>query len=264
MGRPWVLKEFKLVYDCGTGECDLTFTPVPVAGSPAPQLFNSTNSPRSQAFQAQFIDQVPSLSASTIAELTMEISDDFYASENVSEGPNFDLTQAFAQSPNQFRTAVRDAIPIESGLTPNHILNRATALTCAGCHQLSQQPNKPLGGGLTWPRSLGFVHISERVQDQENGPDGLRFGISPALIDVFLPMRTQHLVQFLDSHSQESSERISCVDSAEDSVLTADDEATPLRPLPETTDAIQPPLSQDEIMRTVIRTRPIGRMMQVH
>ena len=87
----------------------------------------------------------------------------------------------------------------------------------------------------------------ERIQDQENGPNGLLFGISPALIDVFLPLRLHHLDTFLHS-SVDSLNQNTCIPSEETGVLTAEDEATPMRPLPQNQDKIKPPLSQEEIM----------------
>ena len=39
------------------------------------------------------------------------------------------------------------------------ILDRATAVTCAGCHRISRSAD--LGGGLVFPRPAGFVHVGE-------------------------------------------------------------------------------------------------------
>ena len=60
---------------------------------------------------------------------------------------------------------------------------RAETQSCAGCHQFSN--NASLGGGLTWPSSLGFVQVDERSN------------LSPALHNVFLPHRQQVLQSFV-------------------------------------------------------------------
>jgi hypothetical protein len=65
------------------------------------------------------------------------------------------------------------------------LLNRAGAITCGGCHQLSNgQPIGRLNGTpVTWPASAGFVHISEQTD-----PSGNHI-ISQALSQFFLPFR---------------------------------------------------------------------------
>ena len=66
------------------------------------------------------------------------------------------------------------------GLTSQNIFDRATALTCAGCHANEVLPDLDLGGGVQRPVSLGFHHINE-------------YGvISPALRTVFLPQRDEN------------------------------------------------------------------------
>src|SRR6185436_3426806 len=71
-----------------------------------------------------------------------------------------------------------------STLTVNQVLNRATTQTCAGCHMVSN--GQALGGGLTWPSSLGFVHIDESS------------ALSPALSGTFLPRRKAVLEKFIN------------------------------------------------------------------
>jgi hypothetical protein len=82
-----------------------------------------------------------------------------------------------------------------SDRTPAEIAARATALSCAGCHALSSNAN--LGGGVTWPASLGVNHVTE--QATETGPDGPRYKISDALTGVFLKHRSKVLSDFIVS-----------------------------------------------------------------
>ena len=56
--------------------------------------------------------------------------------------------------------------------------------------------NVALGGGLTWPPSLGFTHVTEREIEVIGGE--ARFRISDALNDVFLPARKRILENFLN------------------------------------------------------------------
>ena len=252
MGAPWTLKEFKLVYDCGTGDCDLSMVPVPVAGAPAPQLFGPRRAPRNIAFQSFFPTQVASLSADRLDDIFMEIPDDFYAGENVSQGPAFDLNAAYQTSPVEFRDAVQDELPQDSGLTTTDIMNRATAITCAGCHQVSNRV-RTLGAGVPWAPSLGFVHISERDAQNEVGPDGIRYGISPALQRLFLPSRVIHLAQSIRAFSEAPS---TCAETSITQLVETEDEATPLRPLPEDSEEVLPPLTQREVMDQMIQRNP--------
>lgn len=74
----------------------------------------------------------------------------------------------------------------DCGLTPQHIVARAGALTCGGCHEFSK--NQAVAPNVLWPEPKdGFVHIDE------NG------GLSPALLQSFLPERRQILVDFIKS-----------------------------------------------------------------
>jgi len=70
-------------------------------------------------------------------------------------------------------------LPQNCQLAPEHILNRAGVISCGGCHKFSD--NKPIGPGVTWPASSGFVHVDEKG------------GLSPALNDHFLDDRRRVL-----------------------------------------------------------------------
>jgi hypothetical protein len=75
---------------------------------------------------------------------------------------------------------------IESGQPEaEHVLNRAGALTCGGCHEFTatgmKQVGKVQGQPICWPTSQPFVHV------EENGD------LSIALKEVFLPFRRDRL-----------------------------------------------------------------------
>jgi hypothetical protein len=138
----------------------------------------------------------------------------------VDESHRGDYFQAFTTSAEQddsFRVALQDRLTaLGSKLTPDDIVKRALTRSCAGCHEISggglvlggSGPAGPgpasaidprdLGGGLLWPRSLGFVHVSEEDFFREPAQDaGKRYGISNALKDLFLPHRKEVLERFL-------------------------------------------------------------------
>jgi hypothetical protein len=73
-------------------------------------------------------------------------------------------------------------VPSACALTEEHVLNRAGAVSCGGCHQFSN--DKLVAPGVPWPKSATFVQIDER---------GATPTVSPALRDHFLPTRYQFL-----------------------------------------------------------------------
>jgi hypothetical protein len=167
-----------------------------VKTNPFGGLFNpSSADAQKTAFDTHLVTQVPTLAATTLAGIDLKIPDVFNGGQSLSSGAaeNNYLTQ-FA-GPSTLRTNVTAAIPAGSTLTADDIVSRARALSCAGCHRLNS--NVDIGGGLTWPASQGFTHISE--QSPVVGADGvLRFQLSAALTDAFLPVRKQVLEDFLN------------------------------------------------------------------
>lgn len=80
------------------------------------------------------------------------------------------------------------ACPPEDPITALHLMKRAAAIGCAGCH--APEPllgDRELGCGAVWPQSLGVNHIDEEGR------------VSPALRDVFLPYRARVLETFLQA-----------------------------------------------------------------
>lgn len=181
----WHLREFKLRRLCdpsNPANCKVRFDHVTVKSNPAEELFAGTHT-RSESFRAAFANSVGSLASPNVSTIGMSIEDVFNEFESVSQTQNV----AFNSIANQ---AMRDAVavklpPLNSGLTANDILTRATTQTCAGCHQVSNNAN--LGGGLVWPPSLGFVQIDEAGT------------LSQALTTQFLPHRKIVLEEFINA-----------------------------------------------------------------
>lgn len=181
----WHLREFKLRRTCADADdaatCTLDFQHVTVKVNPAEELFAGGHS-RSAAFRTAFIPQVKKLASTNLNTIKMGVANQFNEWESVSQATNVRYA-TFAD------TTIRGQIQAEltalgSTLTVNNILNRATTQTCAGCHQVSV--GQGLGGGLTWPGTLGFVHIDESSN------------LSAALTGTFLPHRKTVLEKFIN------------------------------------------------------------------
>jgi hypothetical protein len=190
----WVLREYRLTVVNNLPK----MVALPNELQPAGQLFNETDPhPKGPDFRTTFPNVVATLAASDINTFNMNTLPGRF---DAGDGDQQHATRSnylpqFAQSPN-FSAAIQQRLNTGgSTLTPAQIVERAMAMSCAGCHQLSN--GHSLGGGLTWPASLGFVHVSEA--QRETSPEGLsRFRVSPALTDVFLPRRKAVLEAFLN------------------------------------------------------------------
>jgi hypothetical protein len=198
--RSWSLREFKIYRETVGSDYALRFLPQTVKVSPPGLLFNPDSShPNAQAFQSDFIGQVESLAVSDLNQISMNNANIYNPGQSESSGANKDdYVAAFTGGTS---TVFADAIQAEltalgSTLSPENIVARAQAMSCAGCHRLND--GLDIGGGLTWPVAGGFVHVSERDVDLEVAGGVTRFGISAALVDEFLPTRKQLLEDFLN------------------------------------------------------------------
>lgn len=201
MQPAWMLREFKLQKNCPTTGCTVQFTPATVKTNPGGVLFNPAAShPRAAEFQGSiFPGQVASLAVNNINGFGFSVPDAFNSGQSDQQNPleNHYVNQ-FGTGPSALRTNIQNQLnAVGSTLTPNNIVARAMSLSCAGCHHLSNGAD--LGGGLRWPPSLDFTHVSEQT---DQGPDGPRHRLSPALVNVFLPHRKAVLDAFLGSAAQ--------------------------------------------------------------
>jgi hypothetical protein len=198
MQRNWLLRQYSLQVEGGV----LRFRPDPAKGNPEGLLFNETiDHPKGAGFREAFLDAVASLRVNDVNRFNMDsLAETFKAFDSDAEDPlKTNYTNQFANSPGfaasiQTRLTPTDGEPV---LTPADIVARAQAMSCAGCHQLSN--NRNVGGGITWPASLGFVHIAEDQTEPVPGAgaDVRRFLISPALRDVYLPHRQRVMDAFV-------------------------------------------------------------------
>ena len=194
----WSLREFKLIRTCADGACTaMEMVPVSVKNNPFGGLFApDSNHPQAAAFRDAFVQQVESLAADTLADIDLVVDEVFDSGQSHASGStenNF-LAQ-FGTEPSELRTAIEAKLAeLGSTLSPEDIVARAQSLSCAGCHRLND--GLALGAGLFSPPALGFVHVSER--DPETVDGEVRFRISSALTDAFLPKREQVLEDYLN------------------------------------------------------------------
>lgn len=198
MQGPWTLREFKLRKDCSSGTCSVWFAPVTVKTNPGGTLFNARSThPLASTFQSSVLPgQVASLAVNDLSGFGLSVPDAFNSGQSHAQGPENDyVLQLTEGGAGALGSAIQaELTALGSSLTPRDIAARAQALSCAGCHELSNGAN--LGGGLVWPGSLRFVHVSEeRVEPSPEG--GNRFVISPALTRLFLPRRQRVMESYL-------------------------------------------------------------------
>ncbi|HEX3760962.1 MAG TPA: VCBS repeat-containing protein [Kofleriaceae bacterium] len=194
LAAPWMLREFKLLKTSATR---VVFQPVSVKTNPFGELFAPAfANPNTAAFQNTFFpSQVAALAVSDINLFNYVVPDNFNAGQSISQnfGATDDYSARFSTASTLATNIQTQLTAIGSTLTPANIVARAEALSCGGCHELSNAAS--IGGGLTWPSSAGFVQATEFT---EAGPDGTRFQISGALSGTFLPHRARVLQAFLD------------------------------------------------------------------
>jgi hypothetical protein len=191
----WNLREYKLEKDCSP-TCALRFVPATNKVNPFGPLFNPTSEHENAgAFQAEFVTQVASLAGPNFG---MNTSDVFNSGNSLatSLSDETDYPANFGDGPSAFHDAIQAELTnLGSTLTPADIVKRAQVQACAGCHRFSNNVDV---GGMIWPPSLGFTHISERDVDLETVAGVTRFKISDALVNLLLPARKQLVEDFLN------------------------------------------------------------------
>jgi hypothetical protein len=179
----------------------LDILPTADSQSPRPQLWDLPSTDLgASSFRQELLSSVGDLSKANPAQLRMGLRSGSDAGESAVSGaarPNF--AERLAKSPaadamnlasDLTRYLEPDvACPSDDPLTSDSIVERVTALTCAGCHAPEQvlAPGRKLGCGSVWPLSLGETHVNERGE------------LSAALTDVFLPYRADVLSTFLQA-----------------------------------------------------------------
>jgi hypothetical protein len=191
---------------CTAGSCSsMRFFPVTNKNNGYGPLFDPSSTDASApAFRSFFPSQVSKLSASTIPGLDISTPDIYNTAQSQASSASASemrYSVQFGTGESALRTDLQAQLTaLGSTLTPDDIVARAQALSCAGCHRLSN--NAPLGGGLTWPASLGFTHVTERATEVIGGQT--RFVISDTLINQLLPARKAIIEDFQNNRPRPS------------------------------------------------------------
>lgn len=202
----WSLREFKLLRSCSGNSCSsLRFVPVTDKNNSFGLLFDPSSSyATAPAFRSFFPSQVANLNANSVPGLDIATPDTFNTAQSQASGvtaAEMRYSVQFGSAPSPLRTDLQTQLStLGSSLTPDDIVARAQALSCAGCHRLSNAA--ALGGGLTWPSSLGFTHVTERETEVVGGET--RFVLSDALITQFLPARKAIFEDYLNNRPHPS------------------------------------------------------------
>lgn len=199
-GRPleWQLREWHVALETDGA---FKFEPAPVGENPFAPLWAS-DSPgdepglmaRRRTFQAQAAGPVaqaltafergPTPRERTANLLLAELGAGFPRSANTFVSVSHDDREKVSRLvplASPLRAALQSTIDNmpsvkDCGTTVDHLLARANAMTCAGCHQTSIRDE--VAPGVTWPEVAGgFVHVDEKG------------ALSPALERHFLPQR---------------------------------------------------------------------------
>ncbi len=197
MGNSWLLKEFKTVIEGGLSH----LKPVSVKANPFGELFNQglRNDNLATQFRADFIKNMGSLLNPDLSVFSLTVENDAHNNgQSHASGDTFenDFLGNLGQNSASFKDAVQSRVlQLGSNLSADQVINRATAMTCAGCHNpgaFGLTFGAGVGPNQFWPQSLGFTHVNEFAF---NG----KFDISDALKDVFLPARKTVMESFLQS-----------------------------------------------------------------
>jgi len=183
----------------------MVFTPVTDKNNAFGPLFDPSSShPSAGAFQTFFPSQVASLSGATVPGLDIDTSDAFNTAQSQASGTTaaeMRYSVQFGSGTSPLRSALQSQLTtLGSALSPDDVVARAQALSCAGCHKLSS--GAALGGGLNWPASLGFTHVTERQTEVVGGET--RYVLSDALRLQFLPARKAIFEDYLNNRPRPS------------------------------------------------------------
>jgi hypothetical protein len=108
-----------------------------------------------------------------------------------------DYGQELGSGPSAFRARIQQKLnEIGSSLTPSQIVERATSLSCGGCHNISQDKSQALGFATPFPRSLGFTQVSEDLTPIPGEPTRQRY-VTSAFLEQALVYRAQIMRDFL-------------------------------------------------------------------
>lgn len=204
MQEPWEFREFHVQFAFeNEPRPGLFFAPVTTKNNPRPELFDPTSSlVDGSQFREQLMSALPTLASKEGFGIQFAPAQPHWnagSSLITSESSMDFVTRAFQGEKGQaFWSQIQAAIaeqnldqgcPPNDPLLPEHLVQRVSMLTCAGCHAPEQYlgTNRSMGCGQSWPQVAQRAHIDE-------------FGkLSPALADSFLPRRAEVLSKYLQA-----------------------------------------------------------------
>lgn len=201
----WSAREYRLIPQLA-GQVPL-LVPTFNKDVPARPLFNPTPADaRAVQFQEQYFpEQVERLALQDINTMNYAspVPDVFNSGDSHMAGGSKPIVELFndygeelGTGPSALRTRIQQKLTaLGSSLTPNQIVERATSLSCGGCHNISQDKNS-LGLPAAFPRSLGFNQVGEDLIPIPGDPARQRYESSP-LVEASLPYRAQIMRDFL-------------------------------------------------------------------
>jgi hypothetical protein len=167
---------------------------------PYGSLYNAAaNQPLGPEYRTFFVSQVATLAIPDVNGFYDNIPEKYLMHESDPENQPLAwqaITSFTVGTSTEEGKAFKAAIAAElqragSGITADNVITRADMLNCNNCHG----GGPPIGDGMSFPKAFeGGVHIDDTLETVGNAP---RFGISPALRDVFAPHRAQVLRDFL-------------------------------------------------------------------
>jgi hypothetical protein len=202
----WSLREFKLARTCSGQTCSaLKAVPVTNKNNAFGGLFDPASTlAAAGSFQTFFPSQVSKLIGTSVTSFDIDTPDLYNTGQSQASGSTAAEMRYAVQlgtSPGTLYNGIQGQLTtLGSALTPGEVALRAQALSCAGCHRLNN--NVAVGGGLTWPASLGFTHVTERETEVVSGET--RYRISDALINALLPARKEIFEDYLNNRPRPS------------------------------------------------------------
>jgi hypothetical protein len=201
MQEPWQFRQFRPALSGASGAPELYFLPSTLSGTPRRELFDPASpDPLGPSFRAQLVGAVAGLSTSVVPRVQFWSSPIYEAGESAVSGaaaPSYLARVDESPLGQQLRDELQNMIaltshtdcPGDDPLSADSLLQRVTALSCAGCHapDATILPDRAIGCGQSWPRSLGVSHVNEQGE------------LSEALSQVFLPHRAELLTMFLQA-----------------------------------------------------------------
>ncbi|GLQ79004.1 hypothetical protein GCM10007881_25210 [Mesorhizobium huakuii] len=174
--------------------------PVPAffGGTPAAALPTTTYDQIAGQFRSEFVNRnvwqlidvdrtalvQPTTGEALIDNLGVDIDDQYYAVESaVANSDNPRINAANTPMIAGISGVLAASKVDRCSVTPDQVLNRMGAMTCAGCHDFSN--GAEIAPGVNWPSSLRFVQIDETG------------ALSDLLTKHFLPARFDNVQNIL-------------------------------------------------------------------